>query len=460
MIQFAVEPLFYYDQNGKVVNLLAESYTVSSDGLKVDVQLRKNIKFQDGTDFNATAVKFSFDRALNPNVTVPLRSSIACLNSTEITGTYSVQFNLKYPFAPFIMATSMFPIISPTSYAKLGEAGIKSSLAGLGTGPFMFKEWVKGDHITFTRFNQYWGGPAAFDQVTWVIVPDATTREAMLLSGDLDMILSPPPTDILKLNSTAGVNVIMANSSRMLCVNIETQKGPLKDVRVRQALNYAIDKNSIVKYVLFNMGTVYNSAVPQTFFGYSPQQQYTYNVTKAKELLAAAGYPNGFTLKMLCPTGRYLFDTQVGEAIQSMLAQVGINVTISTPDWPTFVSELMGGNATSTTWDLTLIGYAMTVPDADQMLYPVFDSSQWAPGKFNTMFYKNATVDWALEQGRQSSNSTYRLQMYAIAQKDIWDDAPWIFLYSQKFVIVTSSRIHGLIISPYETFDIRKVTIS
>jgi peptide/nickel transport system substrate-binding protein len=143
-----------------------------------------------------------------------------------------------------------------------------------------------------------------------------------------------------------------------------------------------------------------------------------------------------------------------------MLAKVGITATISTPDWPTFVSQLMGGNATSTTWDLTLIGYAMTVPDADQMLYPIFHSSQWAPGKFNTMFYKNATVDWALDQARQSSDSTYRLQMYAQAQMGIWNDAPWIFLYSQKFVITTSSKLHGLVISPYETFDIRKVTIS
>jgi peptide/nickel transport system substrate-binding protein len=231
-------------------------------------------------------------------------------------------------------------------------------------------------------------------------------------------------------------------------------------VRVRQALNYAIDKDSIVKNVLFNLGTVYDSPCPKSFFGYSPQKVYEYNVTKAKQLLAEAGYSSGLSLKMNAPTGRYLFDRQVAEAIQSMLAKVGITVEIFTPDWPTFVQQLMGYNSTACPWDLCLIGYAMTVPDADQQLYPTFHSSQWAPGKFNTMFYKNTTVDWALDQARQSSDSTYRLQMYAQAQMGIWYDAPWIFLYNQKFVIATSDKLSGLIIYPYETFDIRTVKIS
>lgn len=163
--------------------LLATSYTVSSDGLKIDAQLRKNVKFQDGTDFNATAVKLSFDRALNPNVKVPQRSAIACLNSTDITGTYSVRFNLKYPYDPLIRVTSTFPIISPYQCRQnlVKMKMIQKSLAGLGTGPVMFKEWVKGDHLTFTRFDNYWGGPVAFNEVVWKIVPDAMTREAMLL---------------------------------------------------------------------------------------------------------------------------------------------------------------------------------------------------------------------------------------------------------------------------------------
>jgi len=460
IVSFVCEPLTYYDEKGNMVYWLAESHTTSSDGLHVTMKLKKNIKFQDGTPFNAAAVKFTYDRLLNPQVKVPNRNLLAALNTTEVVDEYTVRFNLKFPYAPFIRVLSNFYIISPSQYAVLGEDNMARNLYNLGTGPLKFKEWVKGDRMVFVKFDEYWGGPISVDEVVFKVIPEAQTREAMLLSGDLDMILSPPPTDVSKLSGTPGVKVIVSDSTRVMTVNLYTAKGPFSDVRVRQAVNYAVDKEAIIKNIVFGLGTISDSSVPPSFFGYSHNEPYEYNPEKAKKLLADAGYPDGFTCKMMVPTGRYLFDRQVGEAIQSYLGKVGIKVELFTPDWPTFVSQLLGASPTNSTWDMTFVGYAMTVPDADAMLYPTMHSSQWAPGKFNTMIYKNEKVDSLLDQARREVDPNKRLSMYAEAQKEIWNDCPWIFLYVQKFIIAHSDKVSGLVVYPYETFDIRTLKMA
>lgn len=459
IMEFMTEPLFFYNEKGELVHYLAESYSVSPDGLKVTVTLKKGIKFQDGYPLNATAVKLTFDRLLNPKVKVPSRYLLDALNSTDIVDTYTVRFNLKYPYAPFIRTLTTWYVISPSAYQTLGEENLGKTPIDIGTGPLRFKEWVKGDHITLTRFDGYWGGPVKFEEVVFKIVPEAQTREAMLLSGEVDIVYQPPPADLPKLNNTPGVKLAINPSTRVMTVNINTQRGPLKDVRVRQALNYAVDKEALIKNVLFNLATLADSPVYPAFFGYSPQKVYEYNPEKAKQLLAEAGYPNGFKLTLMVPTGRYIFDRQVGEALQSYLSKIGITVELYTPDWPTFVQSLIGQNYTSTPWELCYVGYGMTTPDADAVLYSVFHSSQWAPGKFNTMFYKNEMVDKLLDDARREVDENKRLQMYAQAQSIIWNECPWIFLYFQNFVLAHSDKVHGLIVYPYETFDIRQVYV-
>ncbi|MBC7090626.1 MAG: ABC transporter substrate-binding protein [Nitrososphaeria archaeon] len=460
IMSFITEPLFYYNEKGELIHYLAESYTVSSDGLKVTVVLKKGIKFQDGYPLNATAVKVTFDRLLNPKVKVPSRYLLDALNSTDIIDEYTVRFNLKYPYAPFVRTLTTWYVISPLAYQKLGEENLGKTPVDIGTGPFKFKEWVKGDRIVLSKFDGYWGGAVKFDEVVFKIVPEAQTREAMLLSGEVDIVYQPPPADLPKLNNTPGVVLAINPSTRVMTVNINTQRGPLKDVRVRQALNYAVDKEALIKNVLFNLATLADSPVYPAFFGYSPQKVYEYNPEKAKQLLAEAGYPNGFKLTLMVPTGRYIFDRQVGEALQAYLSKVGITVELYTPDWPTFVQSLIGQNYTSTPWDLCYVGYGMTTPDADAVLYSVFHSSQWAPGKFNTMFYKNERVDKLLDDARREVDEKKRLQMYAEAQAIIWEECPWIFLYFQNFVLAHSDKVHGLVVYPYETFDLRWVYIS
>ena len=472
IVDFMVEPLFKIDEKGNLVPWLAESYEVSEDGKEIIVKLRKGVYFQDGTPLTAEAVRFTFmNRVLNESVRVPLRSWFAALDRVEVVDDYTVKFVLKYPYAPFlrVLTTTVAGIVSPNAVKKLGER-IAYEPFDIGTGPFKFKEWVKGDRIVLVKNENYWRGPVKIDKVIFKIVPEAQTREAMLLAGDVDMVVLPPPTDIPKLEADPTIRVVKADSTRYLLVGI-LQKGPLKDKRVRQALNYAVDKEALVNNVLFGLASVAKSPMPPGFFGYFEMPVYKYDLDKARELLRQAGWQDvdgdgvlensegqEFTLKMLVPTGRYLFDRQVGEAIQSMLRKAGIRVELITPDWPTFVAMLFKP-LNETEHDLVLVGWGPWVLDADFMLYPTLHSSQMPPKGFNFVFYNNSKLDELLDKARAEPDPKKRLDLYRQAVELIWDDPPWIFLYVQKYVIAYKDYVKGVKVYPIEKFDITEAYI-
>ncbi len=472
IVDFIVEPLFKIDEKGNLIPWLAESYEVSPDGKEIIVKLRKGIYFQDGTPLTAEAVRFTFmNRILNESVRVPIRSWFAALDRVEVIDDYTVKFVLKYPYAPFlrVLTTTIAGIVSPNAVKKLGDR-IAYEPRDIGTGPFKFYEWVKGDRIVLVKNENYWRGPVKIDKVIFKIVPEAQTREAMLLAGDVDMVVLPPPTDIPKLEADPTIEVIKADSTRYLLVGI-LQKGPLKNKLVRQALNYAVDKEALVKNVLFGLASVAKSPMPPGFFGYFEMPVYEYNPEKAKELLRQAGWwdrdndgvveneaGEELVLKMLVPTGRYLFDRQVGEAIQSMLAKVGIKVELITPDWPTFVAMLFKP-LEETEHDLVLVGWGPWIMDADFMLYPTLHSSQMPPKGFNFVFYNNTELDKLLDQARAEPNPEKRLELYRKAVELVWNDPPWIFLYVQKYVIAHKSYVKGIKVYPIEKFDITEAYI-
>jgi len=460
IVRFMVESLFIIDIDGSVKPLLAESYNVSSDGKEYIVRLRKNIRFQDGTPFNATAVKFTFDRLLNPNVKVPGRAYYTVIQNVEIVDTYTVKFVLKEPYAPFItvLAFTQAGIVSPKAVSELGDK-IATTPLDIGTGPYKFKEWVKGDRIVLVRNENYWNGTPYFSELVFKVVPDAQTRTAMLLAGDLDLIIQPPATDVNTLKQRNDVKVIAVASNRVMYIGINTQWGPFKDVRVRKALNYAIDKEAIVKNVLFGLGQVMDSVLPTYSLGYVRLGPYPYDPAKAKELLSEAGYPNGFKVTLITPTGRYLFDKQVAEAIAQYLREVGLEVEVRTYDWPTYVSTVLAP-LNKTEVQLFLLGWSPGSPDPHFYLYQRFHSTQFTPNGFNNFFYANAEVDRLLDEGVKVVDINLRSEIYRNASKLIWDDAPNIFLYIQYFVVAYRADLTGVKVYPYEMFDVAQARLS
>ena len=459
IVRMVVEPLFIIDVNGKLKPWLAEGYEVSSDGLTYTIRIKKSIKFHDGTPLTAEAVKFSLERILDLNVRVPGRHNYLVIKEIEVVDDYTVRIRLKHTFAPFIslLTDTATGIMSPNAVKKLGE-DIVHNLKGVGTGPFKFVEWVKGDRIVLERNDEYWGGKPKLKKIIFKVVPDANTREAMLLAGDLDMIVLPPAADIPALAKRSDVKLWFSNASRTMFIGINTQYGPLKDVRVRQALNYAVDKEAIVKNVLLGLGKPLDAPIPWFFFSYKPLKPYEYDPEKAKKLLAEAGYPDGFEVTLFAPNGRYLFDKEVAEAVASYLEAVGIKVNIRIHDWPTYVSLLFQPRE-KTQLQLFLLGFGVGTPDPHFQYYLSFHSKAFPPNGFNFFFYNNSEVDTLLDEAVKTLGPEKRATMYQRVSEILWHDCPWIWLYVQSYVVATSSKVKGLIMYPYEMFDLREADI-
>lgn len=468
MVDYMFESLVWYNdersgiqpgqpQFTKVVPALATSWTVSADGLTYTFTLRQGVKFQDGTDFNADAVRFNIQRALDTSVRNPNRYYFTDVdpNRIETPDPYTVVLHLKQPSPTLIgrMASGYggAEMISPAAVKKLGNDKVGLGPFEAGTGPYMLKEWVHGDHITVVKNPTYWGRKPYFDVVTFRIVPNAGTRETMLRAGDVQMAFAPPTPDLPALRRDTSLRVVEGPSDRDVFIGLNNQWGPLKDVRVRQALNYAVNKKAIIHSILFGLGNVLESPTTPFLFGYTKVQEggWPFNPVLAKQLLTEAGYPNGFTASFRTPTGRYIQDYQFAQGVAAQLANVGIKSQIQTTDWPSYVHWLTTPFE-QTPLQIFVLGWASGYLDVDGELFGQFYSHQWPPGGLESTFYKNPKVDELLLAGQTTVDPKKRLDIYKEAQEMIWKDAPWIFLWSQNFYVVTSSHIEGVTTTPNE----------
>jgi peptide/nickel transport system substrate-binding protein len=457
ILDYFYEPLvaFDYKQN-KVVPLLATSWVISRDGLTFTFKLRTDVKFHDGTPFNAEAVKFTFDRLLDPKVRVPLRFLVDAIKETQVIDPFTVRFTLAKP-SPLLLSNLTYTttsIISPTAAAKIGSVNLTRDATGAGTGPYMFREWVRSTQILVARNPNYWGKKPVFEEVAFRIVPDAGGRETLLLAGDVHIALLPPAPDARRLRQNPNVTLVESATDRIIFIVLNTQWGPLKDPRVRQALNYAVNKKAILSSVLFQLGTVAESPCPGGMFGSVPMSAggWPYDPNKAKQLLAEAGYPNGFDVNFFTPTGRYIQDIQFASAVAAQLRNVGIRADVSTMDWPSYVGEILQPLPKSKL-QMLVLGWAWVVLDCDGVLFGQFHSSQQPPSGLAPAFYKNARVDQLLEEARTTLDATKRQTLYKEAQTLIWNDAPWVFLWTQKWYIGTVKNLQGVSITPIEKWD-------
>lgn len=456
IVNHMVEPLVELTADGEFLPRLATEWTVSEDNRTYTFKLREGVQFHDGTPFNADAVKFSLERYFDPTIVKPLGGFVGPLERVDVIDEYTVAVTYSEPFAPAMMGIAAgFPtmgIISPTAYEKMGRE--EFSLAPVGTGPFVMGEWIRGNRLVMERNENYWGEPAIPARIEWIVVPEPGTRSAMVMAGDVDVAYQPPPADIPRLDAAPDVNVSSVPSTRIMFVAQNTTKEPLTDKRVRQALNYAIDSKAIAARILHGAGTPDDAPIPASFFGYHPTGSYDHDPEKARQLLAEAGYPNGFELVFMHPTGRYLLDAQVAQAVQAYLSAVGVRATLQTMDWPTYMG-MAGKPAEESEYHLIMLGWG-PLPDAHHTLFAMFHSSQRPPAALNTGHYFNPEADRLIEQGATTLDPEERREIYRKAQEIIWDDAPWIFLYTQNMILGVRDNLHGLVTYPWEMFDLTR----
>ncbi len=454
MVQMVVETLVRVDSDGKIQPLLATSWDTSSDGLSWTFTLRSGVKFTDGEPFNAAAVKTSLDRVLAPGNTCPLCGAFRGVSSIDAVNDTHVKLNMKKPIAPLLglMTEVTFGILAPNTIAQ-GTDAFKDQEKPVGTGPYVFTNWVKGDHVTVTRNDQYWGDKPSYKTQLFKIVPEAATREALVRAGQADVILLPPVSDLPTMQKDSTLKVILAPGDRTIFLAFNTQDPTdplLQKPEVRQALNYAVNKDEIIKSILFGAAAPMDAPMASSLFGYCKVGGYDYDPNKAKQMLAAAGASN-LSIKFVSPTGRYIQDFQAAQAIANDFSAVGVKVQgPTTMDWPSYLGTINVPPAKASV-DLHLLGWAPGFLDASQAMVQ-FQSSQWPPSGLATSYYKNADVDALLAKANSESDQPARQADYCNASKQIWNDAPWIFLWVQKFPIVTTAKVTGVQSIPNESF--------
>jgi len=451
IVDYTVETLTFLDEDGRVRPMLAESWTTSADGKVYTFKLRKGVTFHDGTPLDAQAVKWNLDRVKDPAVRVPIRAPFP-IQQVDVVDASTVRVTLSRPSAPFVSALSWTTagIVSPAAAAKHGNE-YKNIVHPVGTGPYVFRERRKGESVSVTRYDRYWGRKPHYDAVLFRIVPEAATRESLLLAGQVDLIILPPVADIPALQKNPAVKVLLAPSDRTIFIAINTQKAPWNDARARQALNYAVDKQAIVNNVIFGAADPMDAPMAPSLFGYCKQGAYPFDPARAKQLLAAAGVKPGTKVSLIHPTGRYIQDKEVAQAIAGYLREVGLDPQLQTMDWPTYIrtitTPLDKGNAT----ELHFLGWAPAFLDTAQQALQ-FLSTYAPPAGLATTFYKNPKVDEVILAADSESNPDKRKQLYCQMAKTVWEEAPWIFLYVQRFPIVHSARVRDVGGIPNEKF--------
>lgn len=454
-----LEPLLTLDEKMQIQLKLASSYEVMSP-TRVRVKLRPGVKFHDGTPLNATAVKFTFDRALRGTPPARWAALTGSLEGAEVVDDLTVDVVTREPYGPILRTLAMvYPsIVSPTAVQKMGA---DFSRAPVGTGPFKFVEWKTNTHVIIERNPDYWGEKAPLDRVIFKVVPEEGARMIALQTGDADMVLFPSPPQLPALRRDAKYTVHEVVGGRVVFIGMHAGLPPLDDVRVRSALLHAVDRKAILDNIMEGSAVAARGVLAPSVFGFKDMQLdrlYPFDRARAKALLAQAGWtagPDGIlakggqrlSLNWLAARGRYPKDGEITEAVQAMLKEVGVEGKVQFLDWAAVFKELRGDTFGR---HLFTLGWVTTNADADYSLYTLFHSKQ-APAKgWNTSRYANPRVDALLEQARRSLNQPERERFYGEVQDILAKEMVWIPVYNTKEIVVTRSHVKGFQVHPVE----------
>mgnify|MGYP003814257195 FL=1 len=415
---------------------LAESYE-NPDPKTWVIHLRKNIKFTDGTPFNAEAVKYTFDKLRDPKTGAPRASLLAAVDTITVKDDYTVVIKTKQPYGPMLAALAHYnsSIVSPTADKK--QDLMKKPV---GTGPFMLKEWVAGDHITLVKNPNYWKGAPKLDKVTFKVVPDVNTAISMLQTGDVDFLDGIPAEQWSRVQGMAGVKTLKKTGTPVSYLGFNVRHKPFSELKFRQAIAYAIDRDAYVKQ-LNGLGTKSNSIIGPKVFGYDPSAEkvgYEYNPEKAKQILKENGW-EGMTIHMLVAnTPGYM---KMGEIVQDQLKKVGLKVDMQTMEWGTFLDV-----SKQDKFDITFLGWSNSTADGSELLYPNLHSDNI--GASNVTAYNNPEFDKLVNESRFTVDQKVRKKKLDEANKMAIKDAPWIVMNHGVVTLAYRDNVKGLNIDP------------
>ncbi|PYM14905.1 MAG: hypothetical protein DMD81_16595 [Candidatus Rokuibacteriota bacterium] len=467
------DSLLELDANLGVRPLLAESWEASRDGLTYTFKLRKGVTWHDGRPFTARDVAFTFYAVLNPKVTTPHRAYFDALvgfpeltakdnpkkpeelaqKPIEVVDDHTVRFRLRYPSGSFLaVLTNPRAGIVPEHLLK--DADLNSAEFNrkpVGTGPFKFVEWRRGERIVMDANERYHGGRPQLNRLIFRIIPDSVVLLQEMRAGGIDFMENPPLTEVARLKQTAGLKVLVGDNTSYTYFGWRQDLPPFNDLRVRRALNHAIDVPTMVKEVLQGYAAVATGQFPPSSWAFDPRvKPYPYDPNRAKALLAEAGFTPGPDGVLTKDGKRFSFSIRhdqanqtmkdTGVIIQEYLKKIGVEAKLEPLDWPTFVKKLFASE-----FEAIVVNWT-NHHDPDPFAYTIWHSSQWKGRNF--AHYKNPKADEELEAARRTASQADRKKHYAEFSKILMEDAPYVFLYFPQQVYVAKQGYDGFVTIP------------
>jgi len=407
--------LFGFDKEMKLENVLAESYQASPDGLSYTIKLKNGVNFQDGTPFNAEAVKANLDRASNPDNHLKRYNLFKTIASTEVVDANTVKITLKQPFSAFIntLASPAAAMISPEALKKYGK---DIGFHPVGTGPYEFVTWNQTDFVKVKKFAGYWkAGYPKLDSITWRPVVDNNTRSAMLQTGEANFAFPIPFEQAKLLEKNSKLDLVTSPSIMQRYISFNVTQKPFDNPKVREAINYAINREALAKVAFAGYATPATGIVPPSIQYSQSYPAPEYNPAKARELLKEAGYPNGFTTT-LWSSHNHSTAQKVLQFTQQQLAQVGIKVELTAMDAGQRAAQVEDKGQKESGVRMFYTGWSASTGEANWALTPLFATQSWPPTIFNTAFYSNTQVDKDLADALNTTDGEKKAALYKDAQ--------------------------------------------
>ena len=433
------EGLVKADPDGHFVPALAESYEISDDATVFTFKLRDGVKFHNGSDLTVEDVVYTLDKCRGAETGVPLLSAYSEIESVNTPDEKTVEIKLKNPDIEFLAYLNT--AIIPHDYANQDTFPI-------GTGPYKFKSRAVQENIVLEKFADYWGEPGYLDEVTFRIIENTDALVMALRSGSVDLSVHRVASDVKEIGDEYELLESPTNLIQALYLNNAIE--PLNDLRVRQALNYAVNVQDVMLIVNDGLGTPIGSSIYPAFGKYFMPEladAYPYDPAKAKELLNEAGYPDGFSLTITAPSN-YVVHVNTAQVIAEQLKAVGIDAKINLVEWATWLSEVYQGR----NFEATVVGFDASFLTARALL------ERWLSDNSKNMInYNNPEYDRVLKEAFAATNEEEQTALYKQAEKMLSDDAANVYLMDPNDLTVISKKLDGYIFYPLFVIDLAKI---
>lgn len=452
--------------------------------------LEEGVTFHDGSEFNAEVVKANFDRVLDPAVASPRLNIFEMVEEVNVIDEHQVEIVTSYPFAPLLAHLThdgggmiSKEVIDEDYQNALEEAGLEMSLEEFyelratggteyedaaediseylhtvveqkptGTGYLQFEERTPGENTVLARYDEYWQEPAKLDTVTFKVVSETGSRIAELETGESHMISGFEPSSMSRIENNEDTHMYTFYNIAMEYIGFNTQKEPLDDKRVRQAITHIFDKEEVINGIYSGTGRTLEGPLQPEVLGYDEDiEGLGYDVERARELMAEAGYEDGFEISIITNDAPERVDLAV--YLQEALREINVSATVDQFEWGAYLEAASTGDH-----DIFILGWPNATGDPDHGLWPLYHSSMMG-NQGNRFFFENEALDDLLEEGRRETDTETREEIYREAQELLIDESPSIFMRQAESMNAYRDEVEGLVIDTYNKPDFRNVTI-